>query len=85
MNIDKENGKYKIKNSFPRNYDPLFEQLFETYLNITSLKTMPNLEAHYINKFVPVFEKEVSSSFKKSEQYLANLNKNFKSTVKPKT
>ena len=84
MNLFVENQRYKISNSFPRNYDPLYKRLFDTYLNLASSKTMPNLETEYINAFVPIFKSELASSFIKSKQYLNDLNKDFKPSADTK-
>ena len=84
MNLYTEKDRFKLTNSFPRNYDPLFKRLFDTYLNLASSRTMPNLEDEYINEFVPVFKNELAASFSKSKQYLADLNKNFKPSVETK-
>ena len=73
MNLFVENQRYKIFNSFPRNYDPLYKRFFDTYLNLTSSKTMPNLGDEFINQFVKIFESELATSFTKSKKYLSDI------------
>jgi hypothetical protein len=69
-------GLNKISQSMPRNYDKLFDNLFETFLNIPSTKRsdMPNMRQDWIEKFVGLFKKELASSFFKSSKYLKELN-----------
>ena len=77
MNTYSENGKNKISSSIPRNFDKLFSSLFETYLNIPSCNEIPDLQTEFINKFVNLFKYELGTSFSKSKNYLADLNKDF--------
>ena len=77
MNTYSENGKNKISCSIPRNFDKLFSSLFDTYLNIPSCNEIPDLQTEFINKFVNLFKYELGTSFSKSKNYLADLNKDF--------
>lgn len=36
MEVYNENNKFKITKKMPRNYDEIFNELFDTYLNIPS-------------------------------------------------
>ncbi len=77
MTLYIENDRYKLTNSFPRKFDPLFNRLFATYLNLEYSKTRPNLEVEYISEFASIFKNTIATSFNISKQYLANLNKYF--------
>lgn len=68
----------RFNGSFPRGYDKLFDNLFDTYLNVPSCTQFPDLEANFISKFRPLFLTEMAMSFSKSKQYLVALNEHFK-------
>lgn len=68
-----ENNRFRTTSSFPRNYDRIFSTFFDTYLNIPSCKSMPDLETEWIPKFVGLFRNEMVN-FTKSEKYLNDLN-----------
>lgn len=74
MNVYTENDKYKITSSFPRTYDRLFNELFDTYLNIPSCREIPNLRNDWIDKLIVIFKKELGASFCKYLKYLKDLN-----------
>jgi len=73
-----ECDKYKMTKKMPRNYDKIFADLFETYLNIPNCQELPNLEKDWIAKFVPLFKNELGNSFCKSADYLKALNKHYR-------
>ena len=79
MNLftEKETGRFKMTTSFPRSFDKLFNRLFDTYLNIPSCQTIPNLEKEFINEFVKLFKGELAASFGKYKQYLLDLNNDY--------
>ena len=68
MTLYRENGQYKLTNTFPRNFDSLYNRLFDTYLNWDYSKTRPNLDEDYISKFAFIFENKIASSFNISKQ-----------------
>ena len=65
---------FKSNSSFPRSYDKVFEKFFNTFLNIESCQTMPDLENEWIPQFVQLFRSELAANFSKSEKYLKDLN-----------
>ncbi len=84
MNLFEENGRFRVTNAMPRNYCPLYKQLFDTFLNLPSSKALPNLEKEFIYEFLPIFKSELAASFRKSEAYLTQLNANYKPTSETK-
>ena len=65
---------FKSNSAFPRSYDKVFENFFNTFLNIESCQTMPDLENEWIPQFVQLFRSELAANFSKSEKYLKDLN-----------
>lgn len=79
MRTFKELERNKIANSIPRCYDKVFARLFDTYLNLTSCKEIPDLQAEFIKNLENLFRSELSiTAFEKSKKYLNALNDYFK-------
>jgi checkpoint serine/threonine-protein kinase len=77
MKTFSEGGRNKITNNIPRQYDKVFAELFDTYLNIPSCTEIPDLQTEWITKFVGLFKAELGSSFSKYKKYLKDLNEAF--------
>ena len=73
--------RFRINDKLPRGFDDVFQKFFDTFLNIPSCKTMPDLEKQWIPEFVNLFRTEFALNFSKSEKYLNELNKNYKNRI----
>ena len=69
--------KNKITTSIPRNYDKIYTELFDHFLNIPGCDTITNITEDWIPKFIILFRQEVSQSFSKYKKYLKDLNDEF--------
>jgi checkpoint serine/threonine-protein kinase len=74
---DQSQERFRLSDKLPRSYDSLYQKFFDTFLNIPSCTTMPNLEEEWIPGFVSLFRNELALNFSKSEKYLNHLNKFF--------
>jgi checkpoint serine/threonine-protein kinase len=81
MNTFNEQGKNKITQSIPRQFDKLYGKLFETFLNIPSCHELPDLEHDFIRHFVVLFKTELGATFSKSKKYLADLNEKYPASL----
>ena len=57
MTLYRENGQYKLTNTFPRNFDSLYNRLFDTYLNWDYSKTT----GKYRNQFLGEDKKQTEN------------------------
>lgn len=74
MNLFSEGNRNKMTSSFDRKYDPIFNELFDTFLNIPSCQEVPNIQNDWIDRFLVLFKKELAANFGKSKDYLKKLN-----------
>ncbi len=76
MQTRKVNGQNRLANaSLPRQYDKVFARMFNAFLNITSSRELPDLDADFIKSIKALFANELDVSFRKSDKYLVDLNK----------
>ena len=73
--------RFRISDKLPRGFDSVFQKIFDTFLNIPSCKTMPDLEKDWILEFLSLFHTELALNFSKSENYLKDLNKNYNNQI----
>ncbi len=73
------NGRNRIPSSVPRQYDELYDRLFDSFLNIASCQELPRLKEDFIKYFSILFKAELDfcGSFRTSAGYLASLSEKY--------
>ena len=73
MTTIKSGVRNKASDKIPRNYNPIFTQLFDACLNIPSSQETPDLQTEFIVKLENLFKDELDNSVSKSNKYLKDL------------